>query len=132
MVELNKQDHGGALLSGGVPGNRGGTGRPKSEVRLRCRGSFDQRIPIIEAIIDSGESSSADKLRAMDLLGKYGGLHQIDATSGVKPLMTSEEAARRRGVADVVLGSDGAEPRYVVAASHADHFGLPFRVLSSQ
>jgi hypothetical protein len=32
---LIPQDHGGAILSGGVPGNRGGPGRPPSQLRRR-------------------------------------------------------------------------------------------------
>lgn len=36
----------------GNPGNAGGTGRPSSAIRDRVRGSFDERIPILEAIAD--------------------------------------------------------------------------------
>jgi hypothetical protein len=46
------QPHGGALNAGGTRGNAGGTGRPPSELRARLRGSFDQRIAVIEAIAD--------------------------------------------------------------------------------
>lgn len=54
MKELTKvlQPHGGALNSGGTPGNAGGTGRPASVIRERCRGSFDQRIAVLEDIAD--------------------------------------------------------------------------------
>ena len=45
------QEHGGALRQGN-PGNRGGIGRPKSLVRQRCRDSFDERIPVLEKIVD--------------------------------------------------------------------------------
>jgi hypothetical protein len=34
---LVEQPHGGALLSGGVPGNKGGTGRPPDEFKARMR-----------------------------------------------------------------------------------------------
>jgi hypothetical protein len=50
------QPHGGALYSGGVPGNAGGLGRAPSAIRAKCRGSFEQRIPILEQIAD-GEPS---------------------------------------------------------------------------
>lgn len=35
--ELIPQPHGGALLPGGKPGNKGGTGRPPNELRQRMR-----------------------------------------------------------------------------------------------
>ena len=47
--------NGGMLQNGGTPGNPGG-GRPPSDIRARCRGSFEQRIPILEQIAD-GEAS---------------------------------------------------------------------------
>ena len=97
---LIPQEHGGALLSGGVPGNAGGTGRPPSEVRARLRGSFEERIPVLEQFMDGQVTlplrrrcehcgkeptnrdedaevlrlapSPADILRAFDIAGKYG------------------------------------------------------------
>lgn len=66
------------LLPGGVPGNKGGTGRPKSEIRARCAGSFDERIKVAEEIIDNPDSSPSDRLRALDILAKYGGLSQVE------------------------------------------------------
>ena len=36
------------------------------------RGSLWKRLRIVEQIIDSGETSSADKLRGIDLLARYG------------------------------------------------------------
>jgi hypothetical protein len=79
----------GAIYAGGVPGNVGGTGRPPSVIRERCRGSFDQRIPTLEQIADGepiqkmrmadGEkteitisASPSDRIKAIDALGKYG------------------------------------------------------------
>ena len=35
--KLVVQEHGGALLTGGVPGNRGGTGRPPDAFTAMCR-----------------------------------------------------------------------------------------------
>jgi hypothetical protein len=87
-VQLVPQPHGGALATGGIPGNAGG-GRPPSIVRERCRRGFDRRIPVLEAIADGepvqkmrlpdGEeleavvsASPADRIRAMDVLGRYG------------------------------------------------------------
>lgn len=42
----------GGRLQSGNPGNRGGPGRPASALRDRLRGSFDQRVAVIEAIAD--------------------------------------------------------------------------------
>lgn len=47
--------HGNGKLLVGNPGNAGG-GRPPSVIRARCRGSFEERIPVLEAIAD-GEAS---------------------------------------------------------------------------
>lgn len=52
LALIPQPDGRGALLSGGMPGNRGGIGKPKSLVRQRCRDSFDERIPVLEKIVD--------------------------------------------------------------------------------
>jgi hypothetical protein len=83
-----RQPHGGALCRDGNPGNRGGTGRPPSILRDYLRGSFADRITVLEQIADgktiqrikvegkeTGAEISADvsdRLRAIDLLAKYG------------------------------------------------------------
>lgn len=67
------------LRNGGT--NKGGPGRPPKEIRLLCAGSFEERIKVAEQIIDDPNSSASDRLRGIDLLGKYGGLSQIDVTS---------------------------------------------------
>lgn len=89
------QPHGGALNSGGTPGNRGGLGRPSSEIKARLRGSFYDRIPTLEGIADGAvpmrqvctqcgfspdndepvtlPAATADRLRALDIMAKYGG-----------------------------------------------------------
>jgi hypothetical protein len=69
---LVPQPHGGALYSGGVPGNRGGQlgGRPRSEVRAALRAAFDARLPRLQAIAD--DADVGDALKALDLMGKYG------------------------------------------------------------
>ncbi len=51
-------------------------GRPPSAVRAACRDAFARRIPILEAIADDATSAPGDRLRALDLLGRYGGLLQ--------------------------------------------------------
>ena len=71
-IPLIPQKHGGALLSRGVPGNRGG--RPTSAVRAAAALAVDQRIPVLEAIADDPEGRPADRVRAVDLLGRLGGV----------------------------------------------------------
>ncbi len=51
-TEKVPQPHGGALSTGGTPGNRGGLGRPSSAVRALATLEFDKRIPILCAIAD--------------------------------------------------------------------------------
>lgn len=72
--------NGGRLLAGGVPGHRGAGGRPASKVRDACRKAFGDRVKHLRAIADATASSPRDRLAAMDLLGKYGGLQKIEHT----------------------------------------------------
>ena len=61
------------LRYGSQPGqNLGGAGQPPSEVRARLRGSAAERIATLEEIADSPASSNADRVRAIDLLLRYG------------------------------------------------------------
>ena len=70
---LVDQPHGGAIRRGALPRtNAGGTGRPPSAIRERLRGSFDQRIEVLEEIADDPMQTPADRTRAIDLLAKYG------------------------------------------------------------
>jgi len=94
---LIPQPHGGALLSGGVPGNKGG-GRIADEVRGLARGGFADNLPraiaIASGMVDiklrkvcehcglppkSSEPEPVNvraaidsSLKALDLLGNYG------------------------------------------------------------
>ncbi len=70
------QPHGGAILQGGNPGNRGGSGggRPPSVLRQRLRDSADDRMKVLEEVAD-GEDPNAkpsDRIKAVDILLKYG------------------------------------------------------------
>ena len=47
-------------------------GRPPSVIRERCRGSFEDRIVVLEEIADDPKANAGDRIRALDLLGKYG------------------------------------------------------------
>ena len=83
-IKKNISKAGVPVLNVGNPGNKGGPGRPKSEIRARCAAAFDARIPILEKIADNDEHHEQSK--AIDMLGKYGGLAQTDITSGDQPL----------------------------------------------
>ena len=52
--------------------NAGGTGRPPSAIRERLRGSFEERIEVLEEIADDPMQTPADRTRAIDMLAKYG------------------------------------------------------------
>ncbi len=82
------QPHGGYLVPGAGGGPQPGSGRKPAAVREACLLVIDQRIPLLEQIVD-GEVirkteiggvetetrervSVADRLRAIDLLAKYG------------------------------------------------------------
>lgn len=67
----------GGRLRRGNPGNKGG-GRPTSEIRQRCADSFDKHIATAEAILADKDASNGDKIRALDVLGKYAGLQKIE------------------------------------------------------
>lgn len=62
----------GKLLRGGVVGHRGAGGRTPSALREKMRGALATRIKIAQDIADDEDATSADRLRALDFLGKYG------------------------------------------------------------
>ncbi len=84
----------GALRPGGKPGNNGGPGPPPSAIRAYCRGSFAQRIPVLEQIADGQlmdmtvshkgkitevrvKAELKDRVKAIDVLAKYGGVDKL-------------------------------------------------------
>jgi hypothetical protein len=70
--ELVPQPHGGALKHGSTEGGPPGPGRPPSAIREQLRGSLVERIKILEAIADDPDSSASDRIKAIDMLAKYG------------------------------------------------------------
>lgn len=68
---LVPQPHGGALYAGGVPGNPGGS-KPPSALRARLRGSLNDRVKVLEEIADDAAATASDRIRAVDVLAKYG------------------------------------------------------------
>jgi hypothetical protein len=54
--------------------------RLQEVVQKRCANQFKDRCKLVTEILDDKESTNATKLRALDLLGKYGGLLHADPT----------------------------------------------------
>ena len=76
---MRTPSHGyGQLQVGGTPGNKGG-GRPRSAVRDAALLAFDERIPVLEEIADDKKAKPADRIRAVDALGKHGGAAKEEA-----------------------------------------------------
>jgi hypothetical protein len=73
-------------MLGGNYGNPGG-GRPPSAIRLRCRGSFEERIPVLEQIAD-GEAS--EKIR----VPLNAVLHLLTCPKCAGPLQPIEDVTR--------------------------------------
>ncbi len=74
------------MYAGGVPGHRGAGGRPPSELKARIRersATFvhDEGVAIVQDIARYGKRDS-DRLKAVDLLGKYGQLVQVPGVGG--------------------------------------------------
>lgn len=84
------QPHGGALKTGGNPGNRGGSGPPPSALRDRLRGAMADRIPVIEQIAD-GEAMVRKEFRVIDVLRhvhcpKCGGGLAMNVTDAIEAM----------------------------------------------
>ncbi len=78
--------NGGTLLPGGVPGNKGGTGRPKNEIREAARRDFEAAMPLIAETALNLEHPNWKT--AIDTLVKVAGLQQTDVTSNDKAIET--------------------------------------------
>jgi len=69
---LVPQPNGSALYAGGVPGNAGGTGRPKSEVRAAALAGADVAIPKLIAIVEDVTSEKREITAAGKVLLQFG------------------------------------------------------------
>ena len=107
MPTLVAQPHGGAILSGGMPGNRGGFGNPKSSIRELCRQGFSKALPRIVKIAEGDDplATGAESIRAFGELGKYG--------LGEAKVLVAEEL--KAMVAEVLLSCD-----YLTGKQHDD------------
>ena len=86
MSPLVPQPHGGALYAGGVPGHRGGGGRPPSELKARIRercASFmeEEGVAIVQDIAREGTHDS-DRLKAVQLAASLGELTLVPGGGG--------------------------------------------------
>ena len=95
-LKLVTPKHGrGALLARGKLGNKGG-GRIPSAIRELCRVSFAERLDVLTDIADDTEAKAVDRIRAIDLLGKFGGVAELALTTDEQPTtgeLTSEHVA---------------------------------------
>ena len=62
------------MVPGAGGGRQPGSGRPPSRIRHALRQSFEDRIRLLEEIADGagGKTTVGDRLRALDILAKYG------------------------------------------------------------
>lgn len=68
------QPHGGALNSGGTPGNKGGTGRPSDRVVAACTQLAEDGVSMLREIVEApDEQASKDtKIRAWKAAAEIG------------------------------------------------------------
>ena len=88
-VPLIPQEHGGALLAGGVPGNKGGTGRPSLEFKEWCASLLDDPEVRAEAeAVLKDKKHPAFKAMFAEVADRAKGkaAQSIDHTTGGKPL----------------------------------------------
>lgn len=84
-------------LRGGNPGNSGGkrgrSGRLKTEVRALCQQAFEEAVPVLRAMAlgKLPEVSNGDRIRAADVLARYGGMTytETEARLDVRPAPTA-------------------------------------------
>ena len=84
------------MFRGGVLGNRGGTGRPRSEVRLAALEGAAKAVPRLRRILTNPKSSPRDVIAASRVLLEFGVGRQVEieeTTPSARP--TSEEMTRR-------------------------------------
>lgn len=86
----------GALYSAGVPGNRGGSGRPPSELRAAARMELDVRIPLLGKFAGSSKEKTSDRIRAIEALARIGLEESIGVADVRRALDATGELIRDR------------------------------------
>ena len=61
----------GGKLQRGNPGNRGGTGRPPSELRAAMRHGLDAALPRLLEVIEEPATPTRDLISAANVLARY-------------------------------------------------------------
>jgi len=64
--------HGGALVPGAGGGPQPGSGRPRSVIKAAVREGLAEQISVLTEIVDDELSRESDRIRAIDLMAKYG------------------------------------------------------------
>lgn len=114
---LEPGPRGGMLHRGRPKGGKPGPGRPPSAVRAASRAGYDAAIPILQRLLRSKETRPADRIRAAEVLARYGGLTSLtaDGDDGQPlplPLTGADELAARilaaARSADAGPGAEGA------------------------
>lgn len=114
-----KQPHGGALLAGGVKGNRGG--RSPAALRSVCRNEFAKIIPKVKALTRATRDADGKiterpdprtLLRAAELFARYG-MDQAISVSDAKTALRATKAEL-----DEYLPPDQAETLWNRIMSH--------------
>jgi len=75
-------------------------------LRARLRGSFANRVAVLEEIADNPESNPGDRIRAVDLLAKYGLGAATELTAdAVRERLTSTLTLLREAIPAEALNS---------------------------
>lgn len=98
-ITKRPQPHGGALNSGGTPGNRGG--RPTSELRAAAREQLTKRMPLLSTFARSRKEKTTDRIRAIEALAKIGLEESIAVADVRRALDATGELIRDRLPPDV-------------------------------
>jgi hypothetical protein len=56
----------------------------KEQVRKKCANYFNEKCEVAKGIVEHPDSTNATKIRALDLLGRYGGLLKIEPLSPLR------------------------------------------------
>lgn len=92
--------HGGGRLRTGNPGHVGAGGRPPSAIRASMRESLDKRLHIAEQIAEDEDANPTERLKALELLARYGLGHSDTVTSKQRFASDDERRARLRELLD--------------------------------
>jgi hypothetical protein len=72
ILAKRAQPHGGALLSGGLPGNRGGVGKMPETLRIRSRDVYDKWLDWADKAMDDPGTPPEIRMQIGNTAGRYG------------------------------------------------------------